>query len=359
MGWHGSSYIGNTLEGLTRLSPGERLSHLLQQLSNTQCTNPVDRFYGILGFFCHHDLPRSLVPDYSLPVEQVAQAYTRYIIDSTGDLEIIESSMGYESADCPSWVAHPTSLIGQTSTHITVSKGNKTLYFSEDGRCLTLEGTFLGQIVKCSCTDRPGETMGEHLKYLDEELFETASQITGKPKSEIFKFWLNEQVDFQKGMLPSDFKSFDSMQDLLRRYQDICKDIPPEALDGFNRMSSMQKHIIFKTPCRDPKFLYAVLRLAEARFCLLSTGQILVCLLKHTETSYMSRTHGKNDGAWALKGLCNPAILRPKGEAYEYCGPLLSCYSLMKDRRDKREEHDFFLDDEFFAARKVQQVTLV
>ncbi|CAN9412941.1 unnamed protein product, partial [Alternaria alternata] len=83
----------------------------------------------------------------------------------------------------------------------------------------------------------------------------TASQITGKPKSEIFKFWLNEQVDFQKGMLPSDFKSFDSMQDLLRRYQDICKDIPPEALDGFNRMSSMQKHIIFKTPCRDPKFL--------------------------------------------------------------------------------------------------------
>ena len=84
MGWHGSSYIGNTLEGLTRLSPGERLSHLLQQLSNTQCTNPVDRFYGILGFFCHHDLPRSLVPDYSLPVEQVAQAYTRYIIDSTG-----------------------------------------------------------------------------------------------------------------------------------------------------------------------------------------------------------------------------------------------------------------------------------
>jgi hypothetical protein len=359
MEWHGSSYIGNTLEGLTRLSPGERLSHLLQQLSNTQCTNPVDRFYGILGFFCHHDLPRSLVPDYSLPVEQVAQAYTRYIIDSTGDLEIIESSMGYESADCPSWVAHPTSLIGQTSTHITVSKGNKTLYFSEDGRCLTLEGTFLGQIVKCSCTDRPGETMGEHLKYLDEELFETASQITGKPKSEIFKFWLNEQVDFQKGMLPSDFKSFDSMQDLLRRYQDICKDIPPEALDGSNRMSSMQKHIIFKTPCRDPKFLYAVLRLAEARFCLLSTGQILVCLLKHTETSYMSRTHGKNDGAWALKGLCNPAILRPKGEAYEYCGPLLSCYSLMKDRRDKREEHDFFLDDEFFAARKVQQVTLV
>jgi hypothetical protein len=359
MQWHGSSSIGNTKGGLTRLSPGERLNHLLQQLSNRRCTNPVDRFYGILGFLSHHDLPRSLLPDYSLPVEQVAQVYTKYIIESTGDLEVIESMVRYDSADCPSWVAHPTSLTGQLSTHITVSKGRNPHYFSEDGRCLTLEGTFLGEIVKCSCTDRPGETMGEHLKYLDEELFEKASQITGKPKNEIFKSWLNELVDVQKGMLPSDFKSFDSMQDLLRRYQDICKDIPPEALNGLNHMSITEKHIIFKTPCRDPKFLYAVLRLADARFCLLSTGQILVCLLKHTETNAMNRTHGKNDCAWALKGLCKPAILRPKGEAYEYCGPLLSCYSLMKDRRDKREEHDFFLDDEFFAARKVQQVILV
>jgi hypothetical protein len=359
MEWHGSLYVGNTKGGLTGLSPGERLNTLLKQLSDRQCTNPVDRFYGILGFLSHHDLPRSLLPDYSLPVEQVAQAYTKYIIESTGDLEVIESMMGYESADCPSWVAHPTSLTGQLSTHITVSKGRNPHSFSEDGRCLTLEGTFLGEIVMCSCTDRPGETMGEHLKYLDKELFETASQITGKPKSEIFKLWLNEQVDVQFDLFPSNFKNFDSMQDLLRRYQDICEGIPPEALDSLNRMSIMEKHIIFKTPCRDPESLYAILRLANSRFCLLSTGEILVCFLKHTETNVMSRTHGKNDCAWALKGFCKPAILRLKGEAYEYCGPLVSGYALMKDLKNKREKHDLFLDDEFFAARKMQQVTLV
>ncbi|RII13657.1 hypothetical protein CUC08_Gglean004427 [Alternaria sp. MG1] len=359
MEWHGSSYVGNTKGGLTCLSPGERLARLLPQLSNRKCTNPVDRFYGILGFFGPHELPRSLLPDYSLPVEQVAQAYTRYIIERTGDLELIESVVRHESADCPSWVAHPSGLTGQMSTHITVSKGMRTHYFSEDGRCLTLEGTFLGEIVKCSCTDRLGETMGEHLKYLDEELFETASQITGKPKSEIFKLWLNEQVDAQGNLLPSNFKNFDSMQDLLRRYQDICEGIPTEALDSLNRMSITQKHIIFKTPCRDPKLLYAILRLADPRFCLLSTGQIMVCLLKHTETNSMNRKHGENDCAWALKGLCKPAILRPKGEAYKYCGPLVSVCSMMKDPIVKREKHHVFLDDEFFATKKVQQVTLV
>jgi hypothetical protein len=77
------------------------------------------------------------------------------------------------------------------------------------------------------------------------------------------------------------------------------------------------------------------------------------------ETNVTSRAHRKNDRAWALKGLCKPAILRPKGEAYEYCGPMVSVYATMKGLKDKREEHDLFLDDEFFAARKVQQVTLV
>ena len=70
----------------------------------------------------------------------------------------------------------------------------------------------------------------------------------------------------------------------------------------------------------------------------------------------MSRTHGEDDCVWALQGLHLPAILRPNGEAYEYCGPMISGHTLAKDLRAKREMHDFLLD-EFFAARKVQQVT--
>jgi hypothetical protein len=359
MQWHGVLPYGHKPKGsLTLLSPGERLNHLLRTFSNRRCTNPVDRFYGILGFLNHKDLPRSLLPDYSLPVEQVSQAYTRYIIESTGNLEVIECSMGHESSDCPSWVARAESLTARYSTKTTVSRGNKPHSFSEDGRSLTLEGTFLGEIVKCSCTDRPHERMGEHLKYLDDELFETASQITGKPKSEIFKSWLNTQLDVHL-MLPSEFRNFDSMQDILRRYEEVCEGIPLDALNGLNRGSITQKHIIFQTPCRDPKFLYAVFRLVDPRFCLLSTGDILMCLLKHTDTNVMSRKHGENDCAWALKGLHLPAILRPRGEAYEYCGPLSSAHTLLGAPKAERDKNDFLLDDEFFAARKVQQVTLV
>jgi hypothetical protein len=85
----------------------------------------------------------------------------------------------------------------------------------------------------------------------------------------------------------------------------------------------------------------------------------VLCLLKHTDTNVRSRRHEKDDCAWALKGLHLPAILRPKDEAYEYCGPMVSGHTLLKERKDKREKHDLFLDDEFFAARKVQQVTLI
>jgi hypothetical protein len=359
MQWHGSPpYDHKPMGSLTRLSPAERLNHLLRTFSNRRCTNPLDRFYGILGFFDHSDLPRSLLPDYSLPVEQVSQAYTRYIIESTDDLQMIECSMGHESSDCPSWVARAESLTARYGTKTTVSRGNKPHSFSEDGRRLTLEGTFLGDIVKCSCTDRPGESMGEHLKYLDDELFETASQITGKPKNQIFRIWLNTQLDVHI-MLPSYFRDFVSVQAMLRRYEEVCEGIPPEALDGLNRMSTTQKHIIFQTPCRDPDFLYAVFRLVDPRFCLLSTGDILMCLLKHTDTNVMSRTHGENDCAWALKGFHLPAILRPRGEAYEYCGPLISGYALLANSEERKAPDDYLLDDEFFAARKVQQVTLV
>lgn len=84
-------------------------------------------------------------------------------------------------------------------------------------------------------------------------------------------------------MLPSEFRNFDSMQDVLRR-RDVCEGIPPEALNGLNRGSITQKHFIFNTPYRDSEFIYAIFRLADPRFCVLSIGAILMCLLKHTDT---------------------------------------------------------------------------
>jgi hypothetical protein len=85
----------------------------------------------------------------------------------------------------------------------------------------------------------------------------------------------------------------------------------------------------------------------------------VICLLKHANTNVMSRTHEEDDCAWVLKGLHPPTILRPKDEAYEYCGPIISGHTMLKESKMKREKHDLFLDDGFFAARGVQQVTSV
>jgi hypothetical protein len=84
-----------------------------------------------------------------------------------------------------------------------------------------------------------------------------------------------------------------------------------------------------------------------------------VCLWKHADTNRMSRIHSRDDSVWALKGLYLPAILRPKDNAYEYYGPMVSSRTLLKVPGTDREKDDLFLDDDFFAARKVQQVTLV
>ena len=139
-----------------------------------------------------------------------------------------------------------------------------------------------------------------------------------------------------KSMLPSGFRAFNSMEDVLERYDEVCRDIPQGALDDLNCGSITQKHIIFDTPCHDPKFLYSIIRLADMRCCVLSTGVIAMCLLKHTATNVMSRKNGRDDCAWALRGLHVPTILRPKGEEYEYCGPVMLRPTFLQDQGAKR-----------------------
>ncbi|KAH7359715.1 heterokaryon incompatibility protein-domain-containing protein [Pyrenochaeta sp. MPI-SDFR-AT-0127] len=342
----------------SHLPPGEKLDYLLHAFFTRQCSNDLDYFYGILGFFNHGELPESLLPDYSLPVGRVARDYTRYIVESTGELKIIESSMGYQLADCPSWVPNVKYLTARHGHKSKVSKGNKPFVFSDDGQCLTVEGTLVGEILSCSCAACPTEFTDKHLEFVQEVLLEGAAEITGKPVAEVFMTWLKDQVDVQ-GMLPSYLADITSMHDLLQRYHDVCSDIPPDVLTALNKMSIPQMRNLFDTPCRDPEFLYAFLRLAKMRYCLLSTGDIMLCVLKNTDNTATSPSHRWDDCAWALKGLHQLAILRPKDDAYEYCGPVSSGRIMLQTQMGSKEKYEFDLNDDFFAEREMQQVTLV
>jgi hypothetical protein len=341
-----------------RLPPGEKLDYLLHIFFTRQCTNPLDYFYGLLGMVDYRELPKSLLPDYNLSFEQVSQEYTRYIIESTGDLKIIESTIGHKSIDCPSWVPNVKYLTARKRDLITVSDSNKEFSFSNDGRCLTLHGAPIGEIISCSCTACPTECTDKHLEYVEEVLLEASAEITGKSVNEVFRSWIKAQMDVRH-MLPAYFARMNSMQELLERYRDVCRDIPLDAQEAFNYLRIPDMNAIFNAPCRDPEFLYAFLSLARMRYCLLSTGDILICGLKDTNTTATSPSHRWDDCAWALKGLHQLAILRPKDDAYEYCGPVTSGLVLRKRPEGGGERQEFDLDDEFFATREVQEVTLV
>jgi hypothetical protein len=84
-----------------------------------------------------------------------------------------------------------------------------------------------------------------------------------------------------------------------------------------------------------------------------------LCEMKGTIGTLESPTHSWDDCAWALKGLNQLAILRSKGENYEYCGPARSSECLLADPEGEYKRQNFDSDDIFFAGREIQQVTLV
>jgi hypothetical protein len=149
------------------------------------------------------------------------------------------------------------------------------------------------------------------------------------------------------------------MPDLIQCYYNIYRDSPLGAQGKFGHIPEEDLYVLFRTSCRDPPFLYTFLCLARSRYCRLSTGDILMCGTKGTNSTPESPTHHWDDCAWASKGLHQLSILRPKGENCEYGGPLRSSESLLTDPEREYERQQFDLVDEFFAARKIQQIILV
>lgn len=343
-------------ESFSLLPPGEKLSYLLQGFIKRECTNPLDRFYGLLGLLDIHEIPKSLLPDYNLSLPQVSRDYIRYIIESTRNLTMMESASGHTAVDCPSWVPNVKHLHPARPGY-SVSRDNKSFSFSEDGRFLTVEGIKVGEIITCSCTACPTEYKEKHFDFIHDVLIEGAAEITGQSMTEIFQSWLKAELSLRQ-IPPTSVPNIKSMHDLIESYHEICKDIPQQVLAAFDGVPLENMYSLFSTICRDPKLLYTLLSLGRLRYCLLSTGDIVSCGLKNTNATPESPTHSWDDCAWALKGLQQLAILRPKGEGFEYCGLLMETNSMLPASRAEGRQK-FRLDDEFFAGRDTQQVMLV
>jgi hypothetical protein len=79
----------------------KQLLHNFDSLVNKHATPPYDHIYGLLGMLTVSELPQNLMPDYTLPFQQVFHSYIRYVIENTGSLSILECN-GDALSDLPS-----------------------------------------------------------------------------------------------------------------------------------------------------------------------------------------------------------------------------------------------------------------
>ncbi|KAK3681043.1 hypothetical protein B0T22DRAFT_310212 [Podospora appendiculata] len=140
--WRKSSKSSGETDVDELIQFGLELYGLLARHSNRTATNPHDRVYGLLGLTSMQDLPDELRPDYDRHFQQVCYQYSKFLVQSTGFLDIFHLGVNRHDVG-PSWI--PTFFTGsggwlQPTTTNTVT-------YSEDGRCMTARGVRLGTAI--------------------------------------------------------------------------------------------------------------------------------------------------------------------------------------------------------------------
>lgn len=133
-----------------------RLSHLLSATGDRNATDRRDRMYGLLGLLGipGTDLPSILKPSYEKPLEQVYYDYTRWLLEHTSDVTLIEG-LPIERTWAPSWVTdlnHPSAgnFDAMGLPYISSTKSGfrqPPLKFSNHGRTLHIHAIPLGVVV--------------------------------------------------------------------------------------------------------------------------------------------------------------------------------------------------------------------
>lgn len=68
-----------------------------------QATDEKDKIYAVLGMLSYETLPPHLEPNYALSTGRIFRDYTRYILEETGNLNILTCRSSFRQS-FPSWV---------------------------------------------------------------------------------------------------------------------------------------------------------------------------------------------------------------------------------------------------------------
>jgi hypothetical protein len=254
--------------------------------------------------------PPELVPDYTLPFGQVFQDYTRYVIENTGDLRILNCDRN-ELENFPSWVPD----LRRNRMWTTEPHTSNAVSFSTDGQTLTVQGVRMGRVLLYFIMHE--RKRSELLMDLQEGILSLSASIRRVSLQDVFQEWIARLVE--NGRFPARFASeFRSIEDFLTR-------LPA---DSHHCLSDYDYHVD---------------RLASSIFdynyLVLETGDI-VWFVDHCPP-------GSDDWVWAFKGSVHLHIISPHKNAYSLVGPC------------QLWANDVQLDDEFFSQRKLEQIDLI
>lgn len=129
----------------SEMTTPDLVQHLLELIRDTQhfnATEPRDKLYALLGLVNKDLLPTNLQPSYDQPIGRVYEAWSRFLLEHTGDLNIIDTSFA-QDPDVPTWVS--TLAIGTDRTTKLPDPSNAR--FSEDGKILHLKGQLMSFVL--------------------------------------------------------------------------------------------------------------------------------------------------------------------------------------------------------------------
>jgi hypothetical protein len=342
---------------VVRSSPAARFLHFHLLFPERQYTVAHDVFYSLLGLLDMENLPTSLEPDYRLSFDHVSWHYASYILQNTRDLRIL-GSYHYELSDCPTWVPDIRYSNRVMDRYRSKPRTQGPVSVSADGRELCVEGARVGAVLKCSCQYCPSDVGEVNLSYLRDVLLPEASHIKSQTLQDTFAEWIRSYYKITTQHGPVFVGRYSSMDSVVVDFLALRSYVPKDELDLLPLPASEMLALLARTSCPNPEILNAILLLANMRWCLLDTGDIVMCQRKPGD----SAQHIRGDSVWALRNSYSMSLLRPKNNVWEYMGlihqwraPTDSDSSEWKMRNDSAID----LDDVFFSTRDVQKITLV
>lgn len=353
--------ISIDVRGFPHLSSGHKLLHLLRTFAKKQSTVPHDHIYGMLGLL-DGKLPEVLSPNYRLPFEKVCHGYARYMLECTGDLKVIEVHSS-DLKGCPGWVPDLRYMDNVRNLQ-SISDVHTAVTFSDDGNQLTVDGTRIGQLLGCSCTLGKFPNTVDHLRFINDVVLTGMAWMTQQSLDEVFSTWLSTILEAQFLLSRSIVADITTMEDLIAKYQELCRSIPPDVVAILPSLPTSAFTNFYDTDCENPELLHAVLSVASLKHCVLASGETAVCQLKINGSD---NRHALHDCAWALKGCQNVSILRLEHGGYRYVGHCLTFKpgqtfeTMLMNFQTGQDEGTlkYHLNERFFAKRVVQKVTLV